>query len=81
LFVVSSYYLAVTAMVFTVDGSAANVAFLKERHAKLSAHPLFKDMEYTEDPELLKQWMPLVMKGRDPKLRLQLRSCFLPFFF
>ena len=46
---------------------AANVAFLKERHAKLSAHPLFKDMEYTEDPEVLKQWMPLVMKGRDPK--------------
>ncbi len=46
---------------------AANVAFLKERHAKLSTHPLFKDMEYTEDPEVLKQWMPLVMKGRDPK--------------
>jgi malate dehydrogenase (quinone) len=46
---------------------AANVAFLKERHAKLSAHPLFKDMEYTEDPEVLMQWMPLVMQGRDPK--------------
>jgi malate dehydrogenase (quinone) len=24
-------------------------------------------MEYTEDHEILKQWMPLVMEGRDPK--------------
>ncbi|MDP2506243.1 MULTISPECIES: malate dehydrogenase (quinone) [unclassified Oceanobacter] len=42
-----------------------NVAFLRQRAEKLSAHHLFKDMEYSEDPEVLKQWIPLVMNGRD----------------
>lgn len=42
-----------------------NVAFLKKRHEMLSAHHLFKDMEYTEDHDVLRQWMPLVMKDRD----------------
>ncbi|WP_430461165.1 malate dehydrogenase (quinone) [Thalassolituus sp. LLYu03] len=41
-----------------------NVAFLRERHEKLSAHHLFKDMEYSEDHEVLRQWMPLVMENR-----------------
>lgn len=44
-----------------------NVAFLRERYEKLSAHHLFKDMEYSEDHEVLRQWMPLVMDGRDPQ--------------
>ncbi len=43
-----------------------NVKFLRERHRLLSAHHLFADMEYSEDPEQLAQWMPLVMDGRDP---------------
>lgn len=43
-----------------------NVDYLRERHQKLSAHHLFKEMEFSEDPEVLKQWMPLVMKDRDP---------------
>ena len=43
-----------------------NVNYLRERHAKLSAHHLFREMEYSEDPEVLKTWMPLVMEGRDP---------------
>lgn len=42
-----------------------NVAFLKKRHSLMSAHHLFQGMQYSEDPEQLKQWMPLVMKGRD----------------
>ena len=42
-----------------------NVAFLRQRHEKLSAHHLFNDMEYSEDPEVLSDWMPLVMEGRD----------------
>ncbi|MEN9465220.1 MAG: hypothetical protein RL217_1401 [Pseudomonadota bacterium] len=42
-----------------------NVAFLRERHAKLSAHPLFEGMEYSEDHATLAQWMPLVMAGRN----------------
>ncbi len=42
-----------------------NVAFLKERYKKLSAHHLFKGMEYSENKHDLKQWAPLIMEGRD----------------
>ncbi len=42
-----------------------NVAFLKKRYELMSAHHLFQGMQYSEDPEQLMQWMPLVMKGRD----------------
>lgn len=41
-----------------------NVAFLKARHEKLKDHPLFQNMEYTEDKEQLSQWAPLLMQGR-----------------
>jgi malate dehydrogenase (quinone) len=41
-----------------------NVAFLRERFEKLSAHHLFADMEFSDDAEVLKQWMPLVMDQR-----------------
>lgn len=41
-----------------------NVAFLRERFTKLRAHPLFKDMQFSDDPSLLSRWMPLVMEGR-----------------
>ena len=41
-----------------------NVEFLKKRYAALSSNPLFAGMEYTEDPETLKQWVPLMMEGR-----------------
>ncbi|AEE51989.1 malate dehydrogenase (quinone) [Haliscomenobacter hydrossis] len=44
---------------------AGNVAFLKARYTALQAHPLFAGMEYSEDPAVLKTWMPLVMEGRD----------------
>lgn len=44
----------------------ANVAFLRKRHAALSAHPLFANMEYSEDKAMLTEWMPLVMQGRKP---------------
>jgi len=40
------------------------VKFLKERHRKLSAHPLFQHQKYTEDPKQVAQWAPLLMKGR-----------------
>ncbi|AOY89906.1 malate:quinone oxidoreductase [Marinobacter salinus] len=43
-----------------------DVAFLKQRFERLSAHHLFREMEYTESPEELEQWMPLVVKHRDP---------------
>ena len=42
-----------------------NVVFLKKRFEALSQHPLFQDMEYSEDVSKLKEWMPLIMEGRD----------------
>ena len=41
-----------------------NVEFLRKRWENLSAHHLFKGMEYSEDHEVLREWMPLVMKER-----------------
>lgn len=43
---------------------ANNVNFLKKRFNALSESPLFKEMEYTEDPDTLKEWIPLMMKER-----------------
>ena len=47
-----------------------NVAFLRKRFEAMSAHHCFKGMEYSEDPAVLEQWMPLVMEGRDPKQKV-----------
>ena len=44
-----------------------NVTYLKNRFEKLQGSPLFKDMVYTEDRELMSQWAPLVMRGRSTK--------------
>lgn len=44
-----------------------NVDYLKKRHAALLQCELFKEMTYSEDPEQLKKWIPLVMNGRDPE--------------
>lgn len=42
----------------------ADVAFLRQRFEKLSAHHLFEEMQYSADAEVLREWMPLVMSGR-----------------
>ncbi len=47
-----------------------HVNFLKKRHAAMSAHHCFRGMEYSEDPNQIAQWTPLVIKGRDPKERI-----------
>jgi len=47
-----------------------NVAFLQKRHAALTAHHLFAGMQYTEEPKTLQQWMPLIMKDREPGQQL-----------
>lgn len=47
-----------------------NVAFLKKRHQALIKHPLFTGMEYTENPEKIKQWIPLMMEGRNPQQKI-----------
>lgn len=47
-----------------------NVDFLKKRFEALTASPLFEGMEYTEDQQQLKVWMPLVMEGRQTTEKL-----------
>ncbi|TFW71648.1 malate dehydrogenase (quinone) [Methylotenera oryzisoli] len=41
-----------------------NVAFLRKRHRLLQEHPLFKDMEFSDDTTKLTEWMPLMMQQR-----------------
>lgn len=41
-----------------------NVSFLKKRFEALINNPLFQGMEFSEDPEKLKEWIPLIMEGR-----------------
>ncbi|MHC5532945.1 malate dehydrogenase (quinone) [Priestia megaterium] len=41
-----------------------NVSFLKKRFEALSRNPLFQGMEFSDNPEKLKEWIPLIMKGR-----------------
>ncbi len=41
-----------------------NVTFLKKRFEALSSNPLFQGMEFSDDPEKLKEWIPLIMEGR-----------------
>ena len=47
-----------------------NVEFLRKRYAVMSQLPMFSAMEYTEDPDTIRQWMPLVMQGRDPEEKI-----------
>jgi len=42
-----------------------NVDFLKRRYEAMSNNPLFKDMEFSDDPETLMDWIPLIMNGRE----------------
>lgn len=41
-----------------------NVDFLKKRFQALSKNPLFQGMEFSDNPEKLKEWIPLIMEGR-----------------
>lgn len=41
-----------------------DVTFLKKRFEALSNNPLFQGMEFSDDPEKLKEWIPLIMKDR-----------------
>ena len=46
---------------------AENVAYLKKRYEAMHTSHFFSTMQYSQDPEVLKTWMPLVMEGRDPE--------------
>ncbi|HOU54171.1 MAG TPA: malate dehydrogenase (quinone) [Myxococcota bacterium] len=41
-----------------------NVRFLRERFERMSAHPMFQDMEWARDRREMTEWMPLVMERR-----------------
>nr|WP_198983203.1 malate dehydrogenase (quinone) [Herbaspirillum sp. ASV7] len=47
-----------------------NVAYLKKRYEALQASPLFAGMQYSEDHEQIRKWVPLMMEGRDPQQKL-----------
>lgn len=47
-----------------------NVDFLKERHTQMTKYGLFEDMLYSEDHAEIKEWIPLMMKGRDPSQKI-----------
>ena len=42
------------------------VAFLRRRHAALVQSPLFREMQFSDDPAVLRSWIPLMMEGRGP---------------
>lgn len=44
-----------------------HVDFLRKRFNALSTLPMFETMIYSEDPQKLSEWMPLIMEGRTPK--------------
>ncbi len=41
-----------------------NVAFLKKRFEAMTSNPLFHGMEFSDDPEKLMEWIPLIMNNR-----------------
>ncbi|MGK9061550.1 malate dehydrogenase (quinone) [Pseudomonas asiatica] len=43
-----------------------NTEFLRKRYEALQHTSLFRGMEFSEDPEQIKKWAPLVMEGRKP---------------
>src|SRR5579875_3051503 len=47
-----------------------NVAFLRKRYEAMRRHHCFAGMEYSEDPAVLREWMPLVMEGRDARQKV-----------
>lgn len=42
-----------------------DIAYLRERFETLRHLPLFAAMQYTEDPETVREWAPLLMDGRN----------------
>ena len=42
----------------------ANVDYLRRRYETLRAHPLFSDIEFSDDPAVISQWAPLLTEER-----------------
>lgn len=41
-----------------------DVAFLRDRHAALAKETLFSGIEFSDDPDVIGNWAPLLLKGR-----------------
>ena len=41
------------------------VDFLRSRYQGMSNHPFFETMQYSEDPEQIRKWAPLLIEGRE----------------
>ncbi|MDB4539270.1 malate dehydrogenase (quinone) [Saprospiraceae bacterium] len=42
-----------------------NVEFLRKRYETMVQFPIFEDMLYSEDPDTIRQWIPLMMENRE----------------
>ncbi len=47
-----------------------NVNFLRKRVNALQSSTLFRGMQFSDDPAIIKQWAPLIMQGRDPQQKV-----------
>lgn len=47
-----------------------DVDYLSKRFGALQQSSLFQDMQYSEDPEQIRQWAPLIVTGRDPSEKI-----------
>jgi malate dehydrogenase (quinone) len=47
----------------------ANVKYLAKRFEALKDHPLFAGMEYSEDPSVIRSWVPAMIPGRKKSQR------------
>lgn len=47
-----------------------DIAYLRRRFDTLRAHPMFGELEYSEDPATIAGWAPLVMEGRAAEQRV-----------
>ncbi|MGJ8724826.1 MAG: malate:quinone oxidoreductase [Roseibacillus sp.] len=42
-----------------------NRQYLKRRYETMKSHHFFSEMEYSDDPEVIAEWAPLLLEGRD----------------
>lgn len=59
-----------TAPHMTVVFGDRDIAYLRRRFETLRTIPAFADLQYSQDPQIIAAWAPLVMAGRDPAQRV-----------
>ncbi|QTF07693.1 malate dehydrogenase (quinone) [Brenneria izadpanahii] len=47
-----------------------NTRFLNQRYQALQHSTLFRGMEFSDDPNTIKEWAPLIIEGRDPAQKI-----------